>query len=185
MPDCPLVYSVWLYNLPRTETTKGRTVACHADSHSYLKKNWHPRFDSVLQSRLECPYKLPETLNGLHNDKNNRREKLAGGLPNLLAAAVELSSVKSLMKIYEVGKCPIKRATFSFSLFRNIGTLLVETLCCAYCRVRDQRWLRGKREVISPIRLVISLIRDDEIGQDAFLFVQGDLKVTWFIQDHI
>ena len=81
---------------------------------------------------------MSETLNGLHNDKNNRREKLAGGLPNLLAAAVELSSVKIRMKIYEVGKCPIMRATFSFSLSRNIGTLLVETFYCEYCQVRDQ-----------------------------------------------
>ena len=54
--------------------------------------------------------------NGLHNYKNNRHEKLAGGSLNLLAAAVGLSSVKSRMKIYEVGKCPVMRATFSFNL---------------------------------------------------------------------
>ena len=89
---------------------------CLVDSYSYLMKEWHPRFDSVLLARLECPSNLPETLNGLHNYKNNRHEKLAGGSLNLLAAAVGLSSIKSGMKIYEVGKCPVMLATFPFNL---------------------------------------------------------------------
>ena len=126
MSDCPPSYFE-LYNLPQSEIINGRTAACHVDSQSYLMKNWHPRFDSALQSWLR-----------LHNDKMHRHEKLAGELLNLLAAAVGLSPVKGGMKIYEVGKCPVIRATFSFSLSRNIGTFLVETLCCAYCRVRDQ-----------------------------------------------
>ena len=35
-------------------------------------------------------------------------------------------------------KGPVIRASFSFNLSRNTVALQVETLCCAYYRVRDQ-----------------------------------------------
>ena len=54
--------------------------------------------------------------------------------------------------ILNLSKGPVIRAKFLFNLSRNIVALQVETLCCAYYRVRDN--LVSQQNLPNPARMI-------------------------------